>query len=124
MKPIKTPLAPPAIGPFSQAMQTGNFVFLSGQLGMNLETKALVPGLEPQIEQLFKNMMAVLDAAGLGLQNIVKTTVFLSDMNNFAALNAIYARHFGDHKPARSTVQVARLPIDALIEMECIAVKE
>ncbi|HNR93706.1 MAG TPA: RidA family protein [Kiritimatiellia bacterium] len=124
MKPIKTPLAPPAIGPFSQAMQTGNFVFLSGQLGMNLETKALVPGLEPQIEQLFKNMMAVLDAAGLGLKDIVKTTVFLSDMNNFATLNTIYARHFGDHKPARSTVQVARLPIDALVEMECIAVRE
>jgi len=124
MKPIKTPLAPPAIGPFSQAMQTGNFVFLSGQLGMSLETKALVPGLEPQIEQLFKNMMAVLDAAGLGLKDVVKTTVFLSDMNNFATLNTIYARHFGDHKPARSTVQVARLPIDALVEMECIAIRE
>lgn len=124
MKPIMTPLAPPAIGPFSQAMQTGNFVFLSGQLGMDTETKALAEGFEAQTEKLFKNMTAVLASAGLELQNVVKTTVFLSDMNNFAALNTIYARHFGEHKPARSAVQVAKLPLGALVEMECIAVKE
>ena len=117
--------APAAIGPYSQAIRIGDFVFTSGQVALDPVTGQLVAGgIEAQTEQVFKNLQAVLAAAGLGISNVVKTTVFLKDMNHFAAMNTIYAEHFqikGVPAPARSTVEVARLPKDALVEIEVIA---
>lgn len=125
MLTISTDKAPAAIGPYSQAVRSGNFLFCSGQLGIDPDTKALVENdIKKQTSQIFSNIKAVLKAADLDLTNIVKTTIFLSDMENFPIVNDIYAQHFEDHKPARSTVQAARLPLDALIEIECIAVYE
>ncbi len=122
---ISTDKAPAAIGPYSQAIRSGNFLFCSGQLGIDPDTKALVENdVEKQTLQIFSNIKAVLNAADLGLANIVKTTIFLSDMANFPVVNELYAQQFEGHKPARSTVQAARLPLDALIEIECIAVYE
>lgn len=121
---ISTDEAPAAIGPYSQAIKTGNLIFCSGQLGINPETKELLEGVEQQTLQIFKNIKAVLNAAGCDLSGIVKTTVFLSDMAEFQTVNAIYANLFGDHKPARSTIQAAQLPLNASIEIECIAVCE
>lgn len=125
MLTISTDKAPAAIGPYSQAVRSGNFLFCSGQLGIDPDTKALVENdIKKQTSQIFSNIKAVLNAADLNLTNIVKTTIFLSDMENFPIVNEIYAQHFEGHKPARSTVQAARLPLDALIEIECIAVYE
>lgn len=125
MLTISTDKAPPAIGPYSQAIRSGNFLFCSGQLGIDPDTKALVENdIKKQTSQIFSNIKAVLNAADLNLTNIVKTTIFLSDMENFPIVNEIYAQHFEGHKPSRSTVQAARLPLDALIEIECIAVYE
>ncbi len=124
MKTIATDQAPAAIGPYSQAVDTGTMVFLSGQLGIDPITKTLAHGMEQQAEQVFTNVRSVLAAAGLSLSHVVKTTVFLSDMHNFPVMNEIYARQFGGHKPARSTIEVARLPLDALVEIECVAVRE
>ena len=125
MHTISTDKAPPAIGPYSQAVRSGNFLFCSGQLGIDPDTKALVENdIKKQTSQIFSNIKAVLNAADLNLTNIVKATIFLSDMENFPIVNEIYAQHFEGHKPARSTVQAARLPLDALIEIECIAVYE
>ena len=125
MLTISTDKAPAAIGPYSQAVRSGNFLFCSGQLGIDPDTKALVENdIKKQTSQIFSNIKAVLNAADLNLTNIVKTTIFLSDMENFPIVNKIYAQHFEGHKPARSTVQAARLPLDALIEIECIAVYE
>ncbi len=121
---VSTDKAPPALGPYSQAIKTNNLLFCSGQLGINPETKELLKGVEQQTLQIFKNIKAVLNASGHDLSNIVKTTIFLSDMADFQTVNTIYADQFGDHKPARSTVQVARLPLDASIEIECIAMDE
>ena len=119
---ISTKKAPGAIGPYSQAIRTESMVFASGQIALNPETGMLPEGIEAQTKQALENCRAVLETAGTGLQNVVKTTVFLSDMNNFAAMNAVYAGFFPDCPPARSAVEVARLPKDALVEIECIAV--
>jgi 2-iminobutanoate/2-iminopropanoate deaminase len=121
--PIETDKAPGAVGPYSQAIKTGNFLFCSGQIGINPETKALVEGgVEAQTEQIFKNIKAVLAAAGATLQNVVKATVFLKDMGDFKKVNEIYARQFEPPFPARSAVAVKTLPLDVDIEIEVIAV--
>jgi 2-iminobutanoate/2-iminopropanoate deaminase len=120
---ISTKNAPAAIGPYSQAIRTGNFVFLSGQLGINPETGEFVPGaVAGQTEQIFKNIKAVLAETNLTLDQVVKTTVFLSDMLDFAVMNEVYARHFQEPYPARSAVAVKTLPKNALVEIEVIAV--
>ncbi len=120
---IKTQQAPEAIGPYSQAVRVGTWVFCSGQIPFDPKTMSLVgTTVADQTEQVFENLTAVLRAAGSSLQQVVKTTVFLQDMNDFQQMNAVYAEAFGEHKPARATVEVARLPKDVLIEIECIAI--
>jgi len=122
---ITTDRAPQAVGPYSQAVRKGPFLFLSGQVGLDPATKALVPGgLEAETTRVFENIKAVLEAAGASLDQVMKTTVFLTDMKDFQAMNAIYARVFGEARPARSTVQVAGLPLGALVEIEAIAMLE
>jgi 2-iminobutanoate/2-iminopropanoate deaminase len=119
---IATEQAPAAIGPYSQAVCVGGLVFLSGQLALDPATGALVPGgIEAQTEQAFKNIEAILAETGLTTANIIKTTVFLADINDFAAMNEVYATHFTSDFPARSAVQVAALPKGGLVEIECIA---
>ncbi len=120
---IHTDSAPAAVGPYSQAIMAGNLLFTSGQLGLVPETGMLPESVEAQAEQSLKNIGAILEASGLGTADVVKTTVFIRDMNDFAAVNRIYAAFFGDHKPARSCVEVARLPKDGLVEIEAVAVK-
>jgi len=125
MEIITSSHAPAAIGPYSQAVRVGSFLFCSGQIGIDIETAELAgDDVETQTQQVFKNIRAITKASGLDLKDIVKTTVFLTDLDDFAVVNNIYANEFGNHKPARSTVQVARLPMDALIEIECIAVSK
>lgn len=120
---ISTEKAPGAIGPYSQAIKTGGFVFCSGQIPIDPATGEFVSNdVAEQTEQVLKNLTAVLEAAGTGLGSVVKTTVFLADMNDFVAMNEVYARFFDENKPARATVQAARLPRDARVEIECIAV--
>ena len=120
---VSTENAPGAIGPYSQAVKTGNMVFCSGQIPINPETGEFVSeNVAEQSRQVLKNLSAVLKAAGTSLNNVVKTTVFLADMNDFAAMNEVYAEFFSENKPARATVQAARLPRDARVEIECIAV--
>lgn len=120
---ISTENAPGAIGPYSQAVKTGNMVFCSGQIPINPDTGEFVSDeVAEQTEQVLKNLSAVLEAAGSSLEKVVKTTVFLADMNDFAAMNEVYARFFSANKPARATVQAARLPRDARVEIECVAV--
>jgi 2-iminobutanoate/2-iminopropanoate deaminase len=118
---LTAPLAPPAVGPYSHAVIANGMVFTSGQTGMVPGTKTLVEGVEAQTAQTLENVRAVLEASGSGLEHVVKTTVFLQDMNDFAKMNAIYARYFWRSQPARSTVQVAGLPLGALVEIETIA---
>ena len=120
---ISTKNAPAAIGPYSQAVQVGDIVFLSGQLGVNPETGEFAQGgVEAQTRQAFENIKAVLAEAGLTMDNVVKTTVFLQDMNDFAAMNGVYATYFTEGSyPARSAVQVAKLPKGGLVEIESIA---
>ncbi|MFZ4398100.1 MAG: Rid family detoxifying hydrolase, partial [Kiritimatiellia bacterium] len=114
MNPIDTSAAPQAVGPYAQAVQAGGFVFCSGQLGLDPKTGQLAAvGTAEQTRQVLQNLAAVLEAAGSGLRLVTKVTVFLTDMNDFAAMNAEYAKAFGTHKPARSTVEVRRLPKDA-----------
>jgi 2-iminobutanoate/2-iminopropanoate deaminase len=123
MKTVHTDDAPKAIGPYSQAIVAGGFVYTAGQVPFDPATMELVDGdVEAQTEQVMRNLAAILDAAGAGLATVVKTTVFLRDMNDFGAMNEVYGRWFGDHRPARSTVQVARLPRDAGVEIEAVAV--
>lgn len=120
---ISTDNAPGAIGPYSQAIKAGNMIFCSGQIPIDPATGEFVShDVTEQTEQVFKNLKAVLDAAGATLDDVVKTTVFLADMGEFAAMNDVYSRHFVDNKPARATVEAARLPRDARVEIECIAV--
>ena len=120
---VSTENAPGAIGPYSQAVKTGNMVFCSGQIPIDPATGEFVSNdIAEQTEQVLKNLSAVLEAAGTNLGNVVKTTVFLADMNDFAVFNEVYAKYFSDNKPARATVQAARLPRDARVEIECIAV--
>lgn len=119
---IKTERAPNAIGPYSQAVHAGGFIFCSGQIPLDPQTGRFVEGgIEAQTEQVFRNLMAVLEAAGSSLDRIVKTTVFLSNLNDFGAMNEVYARFLGENCPARSTVEASRLPRDAGIEIEAIA---
>ena len=121
---IATDSAPAAIGPYSQAIVAGGLIFTAGQVGFDPQTKELVGKTTPeQTEQVMKNLAAILKAAGSGLDRVVKTTVFLADMADFAAMNEVYAKHFGTHKPARSTVQAAGLPRGARVEIEAIAVR-
>jgi 2-iminobutanoate/2-iminopropanoate deaminase len=120
---ISTAAAPGAIGPYSQAIKAGGMVFCSGQIPIDPATGELVSvEIGAQTEQVFKNLAAVLAAAGCGFGDVVKTTVFLSDMNDFAAMNEVYGRYFSENKPARATVEAARLPRDARVEIDCIAV--
>lgn len=120
---ISTTQAPGAIGPYSQAVQIGNLLFASGQLGLVPATGELAEGVEAQTTQALNNVKAILAEAGLGLEHVVKTTVFLADMNDFAKVNEIYGGFFSQPYPARSAVQVARLPKDGLVEIEVIATK-
>ena len=121
MKTVVTDKAPAAIGPYAQAQISGGFVFASGQIPIIPETGELAEGLEAQAHQSFKNVTELLKAAGTGIEKVVKVTLFISDMNNFAAINAIYAQYFKEPYPARSCVEVARLPKDVFLECEVIA---
>lgn len=118
---IATTGAPAAIGPYAQAVRFGDLLFTSGQIPLTTDGELVQGGIEEQTHQVFRNLQAVLAEAGTGLSHVVKATVFIKDMNQFAQVNAIYASYFGDHKPARSTVEVARLPRDVLVEIELIA---
>ena len=119
---VSTEHAPKALGPYSQAIKAGGFVWCSGQIPIDPAVNAVVATtIEDQTRQAITNLRNVLEAAGSGLDKVVKTTVFISDMNDFAALNAVYAEMFGETKPARSCVEVARLPKDVLVEIECVA---
>jgi 2-iminobutanoate/2-iminopropanoate deaminase len=119
---ITSPDAPPAIGPYSQGINTGSFVFLSGQIPLIKDTGKFPPGIiKEQTEQVIANIKALLAAQNLDLTDVVKATVFLADMNEFGAMNDVYSKHFSEPYPARSTVQVARLPRDARVEIEVIA---
>jgi|SRR5580698_6185475 2-iminobutanoate/2-iminopropanoate deaminase len=124
-KAVSTKNAPAAIGPYSQAVRVGDFLYTSGQVGLDPATGVLVQGgIEAQTTRVIENLKAVLETAGIDIVNVVKTTVFLKDMDDFAAMNAIYGKYFapeGVVAPARSTVEVARLPKDALVEIEAIA---
>jgi len=120
---ISTENAPGAIGPYSQAIKANGMLFCSGQIPIDPSTGEFVEGgVADQTEQVFKNLVAVLEAGGSGLDGVVKTTVFLADMDDFAAMNEVYGKYFNLNKPARATVQAARLPRDARVEIECIAV--
>jgi 2-iminobutanoate/2-iminopropanoate deaminase len=120
---ISTEKAPGAIGPYSQAVKAGNMIFCSGQIPIDPVTGEFVSSdVAEQTRQVLKNLNAVLEAAGASLSGVVKTTVFLADMNDFTAMNEVYAEFFSDNKPARATVQAARLPRDARVEIECVAV--
>ncbi|MGG5316669.1 RidA family protein [Enterococcus sp. AZ072] len=123
MERLNSDQAPKALGPYSQGMVTGNTVFLSGQLGIDPATNQLKEGVEEQAKQSLANIKNVLSTVDLSLENVVKVTVFLKDLDHFAAVNEIYADHFEEPYPARSCVQVAKLPADALVEIEVIAEK-
>ena len=118
---ISTGGAPAAIGPYSQAIRSGDMLFCSGQLGLDPVSGELADGVEAQAERALRNLISVLDAAGLGFDDVVKTTIFLADIGDFAAVNTIYDRFMPDPPPARSTVQVAALPKGGLVEIEAIA---
>ena len=119
---VQTKQAPDAIGPYSQAVIANGFVFTSGQIPIDPATGQFVPGgIAEQTQQVLKNLKAVLEAAGTGLQQVVKTTVYLADMQDFTAMNEVYATFFGAEPPARSTVQAARLPKDARVEIDVVA---
>ena len=121
---IATPNAPQAIGPYSQAIRHGNFLFVSGQIAIDPQTANLVEGdIEAQTEQVLKNIAAIIDAAGMSLQDVVKCTCFLKDMNDFVRFNGVYENYFGEILPARETVEVARLPKDAIVEVSAICGK-
>jgi 2-iminobutanoate/2-iminopropanoate deaminase len=122
IRSVQTDNAPAAIGPYSQGMCVGDLVFTAGQIPLDPATMQLVEGdIGAQTERVMLNLQGILEAAGASLASVVKTTVFLQDMNDFAAMNEVYATHFGTHKPARSTVQAARLPRDVRVEIEAIA---
>jgi 2-iminobutanoate/2-iminopropanoate deaminase len=123
MKAVKTDKAPAAIGPYSQAQITGDLVFASGQIPIIPETGEIAVGLEAQANQVFKNISEILKAAGTDISKVVKTTVFIKNMDDFAKINEIYAQYFTEPFPARSCVEVARLPKDVLLECEVIAEK-
>jgi len=121
-EPVKTDHAPAALGAYSQAIKAGGFVFVSGQVPIDPATGQFVDGgIAEQTERVLKNVAAVLEAAGSSLDHVVKTTVFLADMNEFSAMNEVYGRFFTEAPPARATVQAARLPRDARVEIEAVA---
>ena len=120
---IATTNAPGAIGPYSQAVMTGEMLFTSGQLGIDPVTNALPEGVEAQTRQSLQNIRAILEAAALDITDVIKTVVFIRNMADFSAVNEIYASFFGDHKPARSCVEVSQLPKGGLIEIEVVARK-
>jgi len=123
MEVINTNNAPAAIGPYSQAMKVDNLLFISGQLPMDPNTMEVVSGtIKDQTVKVIENLMAILEEAGLTLNNVAKTTVFIKDMNDFADINEVYASYFVENKPARACVEVARLPKDVGVEIEAIAV--
>ncbi|MCB9895135.1 MAG: RidA family protein [Planctomycetes bacterium] len=123
MQVVKTENAPAAIGPYSQAVSAGGFLFCSGQIPLDPKTGHIVGETAgEQTVQVMANLSAVLEAAGCDLSHVVKTTIFLKDMNSFTAVNEAYAKAMGEHRPARATVEVARLPKDVLVEIDCIAV--
>lgn len=121
---LSTQNAPAAIGPYSQAVKVGNLIFTSGQLPINTQSGELIADIEGATKQSLDNVKAILESAGSSMDKIVKTVVFLKDMNDFVAMNAVYATYFPTNPPARSAVQVARLPKDAVIEIEAIALAE
>ena len=122
MKAIVNDLAPHAIGPYSQGMQTGSLLYCSGQTPLDpITMKIEVDSIEEQTNRAIENLRLVLQKAGLDLNHVVKTNVFITDMALFTKMNVVYAEYFGDHKPARSTIAVAGLPMNALVEIECIA---
>jgi 2-iminobutanoate/2-iminopropanoate deaminase len=119
---IQTTGAPAAIGPYSQAIVAGRLVYTAGQIALDPQTMEVVQGgITEQTERVMQNLQAILEAAGASLSTVIKTTVFLADMTEFGAMNEVYGRWFGEHKPARSTVQVARLPRDVRVEIEAVA---
>jgi len=119
---VHTDRAPQAIGPYSQAIVSDGWVFCSGQIPLDPETMEILDGdVSEQTDLVLRNLRAVLEAAGAALDTVVKTTVFLEDMGDFAAMNEVYGRHFGDHRPARAAVQAAALPRGVAVEIECVA---
>jgi len=122
IEPVATNRGPKAIGPYSQAIKANGFVFLSGQVAFDPQTQQMVDGdVSRQTERVLENLKGIVEAAGSSLNHVVKTTVFLADMNDFAAMNEVYGRYFTSHLPARSTIQAARLPRDARVEIDLIA---
>jgi 2-iminobutanoate/2-iminopropanoate deaminase len=122
IEPVATDRGPKAIGPYSQAVKANGFVFLSGQVALDPNTQQVVEGdVVRQTERVLENLKAIVEAAGSSLKHAVKTTVFLADMNDFAAMNEVYGRYFLTHRPARSTVEVSRLPKDVRVEIDLIA---
>lgn len=121
---LSTTNAPAAIGPYSQGIKFGNLIFTSGQLPLNPKSGELIADIEGATKQALDNVKAILESAGTSMDKIAKTVVFLRDMNDFAAMNAVYATYFPNDPPARSAVQVARLPKDAILEIEAIALAE
>ncbi|UFJ40535.1 RidA family protein [Brevibacillus humidisoli] len=118
---VATDKAPEAIGPYSQAVQVGPFLFTSGQIPLKPDGTLVTGDVAEQTHQVFANLKAILDEAGVSFADVVKATVFIKDMNDFSSLNEVYAHYFGDHRPARSTVEVARLPKDVRVEIEVVA---
>ena len=122
MEPVSTDQGPKAIGPYSQAIRANGFVFLSGQIPLDPKTQQVIEGdVSAQTERVIENLKAVVEAAGSSLERVVKTTVFLTDMREFAEMNEVYSRYFAAHKPARSTVEVSRLPKNVRVEIDLIA---
>jgi len=122
LKLIDTDKAPGAVGPYSQGVLAGNFIYTSGQLPLNPESMELVIDIEAATRQSLENCQAILNEAGATFNNVVKVEIFLKDMNDFAKMNAVYGEFFNEHKPARACVQVAKLPMDAIVEIQMIAV--
>lgn len=123
IEPQSTPSAPPAAGPYSPAVRAGDWIVLAGQGGFDPETGAVADGVEAQTRQTLENVRRILADCGASPADVAKTTVFLADMDEFGAMNAVYAEAFGDHKPARTTVEAARLPFDIRVEIEVWAYK-
>ncbi|WP_068613947.1 RidA family protein [Paenibacillus tuaregi] len=121
---VSTTNAPGAIGPYSQAVEVGDFIYTSGQLGLDPASGELAEGVERQTVQSLRNVQAILEAAGTGMDKVIKTTVFLKDLGDFVKVNEIYSSFFTEPYPARSAVEVARLPKDGLVEIEVIALKK
>lgn len=122
IKSIYTEKAPKVVGPYSQAVSIGDWIYCSGQIGIDPKTGELVSGIKKQTEQVLENLQAVLKEAGSDVKSVLKTTIFITDMKNYVTVNEIYGKVFKDHKPARATVAVAALPKDALVEIEAVAI--